>query len=47
MAPLGKVVSEPEEILFDEDEPTILSGVGTGSYKIYVKINKRTPLSSC
>jgi hypothetical protein len=36
----GKVVSEPEEILFGEDEQTILSGVGPRNYKINVKINK-------
>jgi hypothetical protein len=31
------VVSEPEEILCGEVEPTKLSGVGTENYKINVK----------
>jgi hypothetical protein len=43
MAPFGTVVSEPEEILFDVDEPRILSGVGTENYKINIKINTKLP----
>ena len=43
MEPFGKVVSEPEEILFDEDGPEILIGVGSGNYKVDVQISKRPP----
>ncbi len=43
MAPFGRVVSEPEETLVGEAEPTILSKVGTGNYNINVKINKKSP----
>ena len=43
MAPFGKVVSEPEEILYDEDGPEILFGVGSGDYKVDVMISQRPP----
>ena len=43
LAPFGKVVSEPEEILFDKDGPEILVGVGSGNYKVDVHISRRPP----
>ena len=43
MAHFGKVVSEPEEILYDEDGPKILFGVGSGNYKVDVQISQRPP----
>ena len=43
MAPFGKVVLEPEEILFDEDGPELLFGVGTGDCKVNIQISQRPP----
>ena len=43
MAHFGKVVSEPEEIVYDEDGPKILFGVGSGNYKVDVQISQRPP----
>ena len=43
MSSFGEVVSEPEEILFGENAPEILIGVGSGNYKVDVKINQRPP----
>ena len=36
----GKVVSEPEEIVYDEDGPEILFGVGSGNYKVDVHMGE-------
>ena len=35
--------SELEEILFGEDKPEILIGVGPGTYKVDVQLKKRPP----
>ena len=43
MAHFGKVVSDPEEILYDEDGPKILFGVGSGNYKVDVQFSQRPP----
>ena len=43
MAHFGKEVSELEEIVYDEDGPGILFGVGSENYKDDVQISKRPP----
>ena len=40
-ANFGRVVSESEEILLDEDGPEILVGIGSGNYKVDVQISTR------
>ena len=37
------MVSEPEEIVYDEDGPKILFGVGSGNYKVDVQFSQRPP----
>ena len=37
------VPSKPEEILFGEDGPEILIGVGSGTYTVDVQLSKRPP----
>ena len=34
---------EPEEILYDEDGPKTLFGMGSGNYKVNVQISQRPP----
>ena len=43
MTNFGRVSSEPEEILFGEDGPEVLIGVGSGTYKVDVQLSKRPP----
>ena len=40
-ANFGRVVSESEKILLDEDGPEILVGIGSGNYKVDVQISTR------
>ena len=39
MTTFAKVVSEPEEIIYDEDGSEILVGVGSGDFKVDVQIS--------
>ena len=43
MSNFGRVSSEPEEILFGDDGPEILIGVGLATYKVDFHLIKRPP----